>query len=110
MYNGMKGILIVVGLAFSNVLMAQVHSLSGCVVDGQNHEALAGVSITIYQGSDVRGSVSNKEGGFYVKMNGPVDSIKFSMIGYRSRLYKFRDMQDELAKGKHTISVRKLFP
>jgi hypothetical protein len=99
----MKSILIAVAVAFSNALVAQVNSFSGKVLDAQNREPLAGVSITIYEGFDVRGSVSNKEGAFFVKTVGPIDSVKFSMIGYRSRVYKIRGLSDDL---KDTVMMQ----
>ena len=60
--------------------------LKGRIIDKFTKITLTAVSIAVYQGARISGSISNNEGEFQVIIPEEADSVKFSLIGYRSTL------------------------
>jgi len=89
----MKSYFIFVLILSTFASLAQPNFISGKVEDGQTHEALTGASISIYKSAAVRGGISNGEGKFTINLDPRPDSIRFSMIGYRSRLLDMTSLQ-----------------
>jgi len=71
---------------------AQITPVTGMITDGVTHEPLAGVSILIYSSGNVYGGLSNAEGKFSIHQAGSLDSVRFTMISYRGRLFKRADL------------------
>lgn len=64
----------------------QTFLLKGTTVDSFTGEGLASATIAVYKEGKITGSVSNKTGQFAIYTAGEPDSIKCSMIGYRSKI------------------------
>ena len=70
------------------VIFGQAQVLyTGIVTNIKTAEPLAGASISLYKSGRVSGMISNKEGRFSISVTEGFDSLKFSMIGYRSKTY-----------------------
>ncbi len=91
----MKPFFACIPILFFCLSHAQTSSLPGIVEDARTHEPLAGASITLFESSGVLGSISNGEGKFFIHNADKLDSIRFSMIGYRSKLYKMTTLSGE---------------
>ncbi|MEP6750225.1 MAG: carboxypeptidase-like regulatory domain-containing protein, partial [Bacteroidota bacterium] len=72
----------------------QIFSISGKITDTATAEPLPGASISIYKAGPVSGLVSNKDGAFAIKELTSFDSIKFSMVGYHSKVLYQKDFID----------------
>ena len=75
-------------------------SLKGVVINGTDSGALAGTSITLYAPGNRSAMMANKEGRFSITSVGQYDSIKFSIVGYHSRVYGKQQLQ-----GKDFLTV-----
>jgi hypothetical protein len=60
----------------------------GEILDSGTREPLPGVSIIIFQSRTVTGGISNRDGKFNLNHSDPIDSVKFSAIGYHSLVLK----------------------
>jgi hypothetical protein len=67
---------------------AQNTNVHGTVLDAGTKEEVPGVSILIFQSSNMIGGISNREGNFYLNHVDQIDSVRFSAIGYHSLLLK----------------------
>jgi hypothetical protein len=66
-------------------IQAQVsHLIFGEVRDQNSGESLANVSIQFFSGSKWSAIISNHDGRFSMNLVKPIDSIRFSMVGYHS--------------------------
>jgi hypothetical protein len=83
----MKPIFIYILILSFGIAHAQTNTLPGSVSDGLTHEPLAGVSIMMYQPGHISGSISNADGKFSIRQPDKLDSVRLSMIGYKSRLF-----------------------
>ena len=61
--------------------------LHGIVLSAHSQEVLAGASITIYNKNNISGVIANKEGRFLIAPGTDFDSVKVSMVGYRSKTF-----------------------
>jgi hypothetical protein len=89
----MKNFIIVIPFLSFYYSIAQTNGLSGLIKDSKTQEHLAGASIILYQPSGILGGMSNVEGRFTVGGGDRPDSIRISMIGYRSRTYAGSDLK-----------------
>lgn len=89
-------------LLFINLICsAQNHSISGKIFDSNSKEPLAFVNIAANDGK--QGVTSSIEGYFKLKSNAPIDSIRFSYVGYFPKtIYK-----DDLKSGKIEVALQK---
>jgi CarboxypepD_reg-like domain len=67
-------------------------SLNGKVTDAATGEPLTGASISIYTAGNVSGLVSNKDGRFAMNEIIRFDSLKFSMVGYHSKIFYQKEL------------------
>ena len=72
----------------------QTGRLSGVVEDEKSQKPLAGASITIYRSAGISGGISNEEGRFSIEQADKPDSVRFSIIGYRSKVYKISALKE----------------
>ncbi len=91
----MKLFYVFIAVLFVSTSQAQIYQLSGLVKDSKTNEVLNGASITIYTFGNVSGSISNREGKFSVSSQVKPDSLRFSMIGYRSKLFVMAEIPHE---------------
>lgn len=61
--------------------------VTGIITDIKTREPLTGASISLFKSGRVSGMVSNKEGRFSISVTEGFDSLKFSMVGYRSKTF-----------------------
>src|SRR6185295_15469923 len=71
-----------------SVLMAQVLSLKGSVIDSVTGEKLPFVTIIINNIS-TQGTSSDSAGNFSVKSSKPITALNFSFVGYKSKRFTF---------------------
>ena len=64
-------------------LLAQNHSLSGRITDGQNRQPLAFVNVIVNDG--LTGTMSDIDGKYEVTASEPIQKIKFSCLGYETK-------------------------
>jgi hypothetical protein len=83
----MKQFLISVLVFYCDIAGAQTNTISCIVSDALTREPLAGVSIMMYRSGHVYGGISNADGKFSIHQPDQVDSVRLTMIGYRSRFY-----------------------
>ncbi len=69
------------------LLVKGQQTFTGIVTSIKTAEPLAGASISLYKSGRVSGMVSNKEGRFAMSAAEGFDSLKFSMVGYRSETF-----------------------
>jgi hypothetical protein len=69
------------------VSQAQVSRMDGKVEDAKTHDVLAGATIMLFRTAGILGGVSNQEGNFSIHNSGSLDSVEFSMIGYKKKVY-----------------------
>ncbi|MEP7374055.1 MAG: DUF1349 domain-containing protein [Chitinophagaceae bacterium] len=93
-------------LLFSGKLNAQVFSLTGRTVAKTTQERLASATISIYLSGNLASSVSNKEGEFNIYVTPDIDSVRFSMIGYKSAVLNYT----QLTKNSFLIIALELQP
>ena len=81
-----KGIVLMLLAVCNHLLIAQSPQLiAGRVTDTITGERLAGASISIFSRGKISGTVSNREGQFTLPVATGIDSVKLSMVGYRSK-------------------------
>jgi hypothetical protein len=102
----MKYVLVLIFTFYTFYSEAQRNALSGIVVDESTHSPLAGASVTLYQSNQILGAISNGEGKFSIGQMTNLDSVRFSVIGYRSRVY----VKSELNKPFITIDLEQSSP
>ena len=69
--------------------ITSVAQFSSKVVDASTNEQLSSASVLLFSSGKRAGLVTNKEGLFTIAAGNALDSLKISMIGYRSRtIYK----------------------
>ena len=83
----MKFLYVFIAVLSFSTSQAQVYKLSGIVKDSKTNEVLTGASITIYTQGNIFGGISNGEGKFSINSAIKPDSVRFSMIGYRSKVF-----------------------
>ena len=71
-----------------SVLMAQILSLRGSVIDSVTGEKLPFVTIII-NNINTQGTSSDSAGNFSVKSSKPITSLNFSFVGYKSKHLTF---------------------
>ncbi len=84
----MKFILVFIFVIFFSYLQAQTNTITGRVEDGVTHEVLSGTSILVFGSPVILGGITSSEGKFSIHTDDKIDSIKFSMIGYQSKIYR----------------------
>jgi len=72
-----------------SVLMAQIFSLKGSVLDSVTGEKLPFVTILINNSSN-QGTSSDSAGDFSLKSPKPITSVTFSFVGYKSKNITFK--------------------
>jgi hypothetical protein len=86
------------------LFFATVHGqsvlLSGTVKEANHLDPVQGASVTVFSSSGVRGIITNSEGRFSIRTSAQADSVKFSFIGYRSKIYPLAQLSQ---KGYVTI-------
>ncbi|HTB27300.1 MAG TPA: hypothetical protein VK711_18150, partial [Puia sp.] len=95
----MKFILILIPFLFVFRTHAQTNIVNGRVEDSITHEVLSGASILIYGAPALLGGISNPQGNFLIHTGTRVDSVKFSVIGYQTKIFRM----SEFAKMPFTI-------
>src|SRR5690348_8698878 len=65
------------------LLFAQVQPIKGKIIDASTGEAMASVSIVVYQNGKLKGTVTNRDGMFSIAAR-TADSARFSIVGYES--------------------------
>jgi CarboxypepD_reg-like domain len=83
--------LLLVFSIFVSFVQAQ-EPVTGIVIDAGTREPLPGASISIFKAGRVSGLVSNKEGRFAMAELPGYDSVKFSMVGYRSKVFYEKEL------------------
>lgn len=76
-------ICILVGLCSHSLLLAQQRVLTGTVTDQKSAEGLSGVSISAPK---TIGTLTDTKGNYSIKLDGSVDSLTFSYVGYQSKI------------------------
>jgi hypothetical protein len=64
-----------------------VNSMTGIVTDAGTGEPLQGASISIFNAGHTEGIVTNKEGRFIFSREKKYDSLKFSMVGFHTKVF-----------------------
>ena len=86
-------------ILFSCFAIPSVAQFSSKVVDASTSEPLSSASVLLFSSGKRTGLVTNKEGSFSIASANALDSLKISMIGYRSKtIYK-----NELVSGFPSI-------
>ena len=85
----LRRILIFMVCMVPSVLMAQILSLKGSVIDSVTGEKLPFVTIII-NGINTLGTNSDSVGDFTVKSSKPITSLKFSFVGYKTKNFTFK--------------------
>lgn len=75
-------LLVLLIIAAGNTLFSQSTRLVGTIKDASTRYSLDNVSISIYSGKGISGTISNSNGNFSAYIPQPFDSIQFSRIGY----------------------------
>ena len=88
-----------ISICHSLVSQSQAN-LKGLVVNLSDQEPLSGTSITLYSSARRSSLVANKEGKFSISASDQYDSVKFSMVGYYSKVYVRNQLQ-----GKDSLKV-----
>src|SRR6185295_3437676 len=72
-----------------SLLMAQILSLKGSVIDSVTGEKLPFVTIII-NNINTQGANSDSAGDFSVKSSKPITALNFSFVGYTSKHFTFK--------------------
>ncbi|MBX7095900.1 MAG: DUF5686 and carboxypeptidase regulatory-like domain-containing protein [Flavobacteriales bacterium] len=79
-------------LVFNFQFVYGQYSISGTVMDGSTHEALAFVNIITTDGSV--GTATDIEGKFVLRSTSPITEIRLSYIGYHTRVFSIQNPAD----------------
>jgi len=104
----MKKSITVLILCLSILVCRSQNSFHGTVVDADTEIPLAYVSIGAVATSV--GTVSNEKGEFNLAFNETikdVDSVKFSMVGYKDLAYKVIDFRKQFGKGEVRLRLKR---
>src|SRR5438477_5178696 len=85
----LRRILLVILCLLPSLLMAQIFSLKGSVIDSVTGEKLPFVTILI-NNSNTQGASSDSAGNFVLKSPKAITSVSFSFVGYKSKTIAFK--------------------
>src|SRR5687767_5165587 len=85
LFSTIKFRIVLFGLIFPIQSYSQHTSISGRLTDLETGEPLPSATVSAFHKGRLTATVANKDGGFKLQLDAVPDSMKFSMIGYRSK-------------------------